>query len=181
MNPIIKEKVRILRPGEAKIILNKGIPKYKHQLLFKALLFTGMRYVELQRLKNNPTWFDGNSINLPSLKLKARQKERWIRLNPQGREIVRTYLNYPCSLPTKQTWGESLTRWAINAGLDPKGLCPKTTRKTYESWLTFHYGSRTEIPLSMGHTDLIAFKHYLGLPFTDEDKLALKEFVEGWI
>jgi len=181
MQAIIKEKVRIFRPFEAKLFMEKGIPKFEHQIGFKALLYTGMRYIECQRLKDNPSWFDGNFIKLPSLKVKARQKERWIRLNPRGKEIVSSYINSKGILPTKATWRENLRRWAININLEPDALCPKTTRKTWESWLTFYYGTRAEIPQSQGHTGAVAFQHYLSLPFTDEDKYAMKEFVDGWI
>lgn len=181
MNPIIKEGVRILRPIEVKQILSSGIPKYKDQLLFKALLYSGARYVELQRLKDNPKWFDGNFIQLPSLKLKARQKERWIRLNPGGREVIHAYIHSDFRLPSRVTWRENLRRWAQKVSILPDNLCPKTTRKTYESWLTFYYGSKAEIPSSQGHTSSIAFTHYLSLPFLPEDKVMMKEFVGGWI
>jgi integrase len=181
LKAIIKEKVRILRPHEAKMIIEQGIPKFQHQLLFKSLLYTGARYIEVQRLKENPEWFDGDFIKLPSLKKKARQKERWIRLNPRGKEIISSYVNSEYSLPTKVTWRENLRRWASSCNLSPEGLCAKTTRKTWESWLTFYYGTRAEIPQSQGHTDAVAFQHYLNLPFTESDKSEIKEFVDGWI
>ena len=181
LQPILKSSVRILRPHEAKVIIEQGIPKFEHQLLFKALLYTGARYVEVQRIKENPEWFDGDFIKLPSLKKKARQRERWIRLNPRGKEIVSSYINSNYTLPTKVTWRENLRRWAESCNLNPDGLCPKTTRKTWESWLTFYYGTRMEIPQSQGHTGGVAFQHYLNLPFTESDKDGMKEFVTGWI
>ena len=182
MNPIIKQGVRILRPFEAKQLIDKGIVVFKNQLLFKTLLHTGTRYAEGQRIKEHPEWFDGNFIHLPSMKVKAKQKERWIRLSPQGREIVRQYLHLEYKLPTNITWNENLKRWASMAGLDTAGISAKTTRKTWESWLAFYYPTHhLEIVQSQGHDARTAFNHYLNMPFTEEDRIQMKEFVEGWI
>ena len=49
MNPILKGGVRILRPEEYEN-LRMAIPKMEHQIILDSLLFTGMRYVELERL-----------------------------------------------------------------------------------------------------------------------------------
>jgi len=182
MKPIIKEGVRILRPSEAKLLIDKGIPSFKNQLLFKALLFSGTRYAECKRLKNNSEWFDGDFIVLVSTKVEAKQKERWVRLTPRGKEIIQQYIKSDFKLPHNITWNGNLNRWAIKAGLDPKGISAKTTRKTWESWLAFYYPAQhLNIIQSQGHTANTAFNHYLNMPFTDDDKLQMKEFVEGWI
>jgi len=181
---IILHNVRVLRPGEAKKLID-AIPRREHEIQFKALLFTGARYVEMQRLHEHPEWFDGKFIHLPSMaikKAKRKQKERWIRLNPLGREIVKSFLALDENLPTKQAWNQNLKRWARIAGIDPTGISAKTTRKTWESWLVFYYPQHLpQIVLSQGHTTLTAIQHYLNMPFTFEDKQMMKEFVEGWI
>ena len=187
MKPIIKEGVRILRPFEAKLLIEKGIPpfknQFKYQLLFKSLLFSGTRYAECKRLKDNPEWFDGDFILLFSTKIKATQKERWVRLTPRGKEIIQQYLKSDFKLPHNITWNENLKRWAKDAGLDePEGISAKTTRKTWESWLAFYYPvQHLNIVQSQGHNRTTAVKHYLNMPFTDDDKFQMKEFVEGWI
>ena len=85
------------------------------------------------------------------------------------------------TLPSYQTWQENLQTWARRSGLDPVGLCAKTTRKTWESWLMFYYPERRfEIALSQGHTTVTSLRHYLNMAFTDYDKMCMKEFVEGW-
>ena len=177
-------KTRILRPCEA-ISLIDSIPKRKHETQFKALLMSGMRYIEAQRLFEQPEWIDGQFIHLPAFavkKTKRKQKERWVRLNPLGREVVKNFLELNTNLPTWQTWTENLRRWAEKAGLDPTGLSPKTTRKTWESWLVYHYPDKlTNIVLSQGHTVLTAIQHYINMPFTEGDKNGMREFVEGWI
>jgi len=184
MRPILVNGTRIFRPCEA-IHLLKGIRKRRHETQFKALLLSGMRYVEAQRLFMNPEWFDGQFIHLPSMavkKSKRKQRERWIRLNPLGREVVRNFLELNSNLPTWQTWGENLRRWAKKTGLEHSGLSPKTTRKTWESWLVYYYPDKlTNIVLSQGHTVLTAIQHYINMPFTDDDKNGMREFVEGWI
>jgi hypothetical protein len=39
---------------------------------------------------------------------------------------------------------------------------------------------RLEIVLNQGHTDATSIKHYLNMPFTNEDKVAMGEYVSGW-
>jgi len=182
--PIVLMGVRILRPWEANALI-RAIKKPDYQIMFKALLFSGMRYVEMQRFQRHPEWFDGKHIHLPReavKKAKRKQKERWVRLNPRGEEVISAFLRLNKSLPTWQTWRENLRRWGESAGLDPVGLSPKTTRKTWESWLAFYYPQHLHlILLSQGHTALTSIQHYLNMPFTERDKMEMREFVEGWV
>jgi len=181
MKPIIKEGVRILRPFEFNILLN-AIPKLDHQIQLKTLLFTGMRYAECKTFFNKPEWLEQDFIHLPSTKKKARQRERWIRLNPRGKEVVQHCLSLKKGLPHRVTWYENLHRWIKDANLQDTGMSIKTTRKTWESWLLFYYPShQIHIMQSQGHSDVVSFKHYLNMPFNDEDKIHMKQFVEGWI
>jgi integrase len=181
MTPILKEGVRIWRPFEVKALID-SIPKFEHQIIFKVLLYSGMRYAEAKRFKDNPNWYDGNFIHLISLKKKARQKERWIHLTPRGKEVIATFLQLDMSLPVTNVWWENLHRWGKKANMDTVGFSPKSTRKTYESWLVWYFPEKQNlIMLSQGHTDAVSFNHYLNMPFTDKDKIYMKEFVEGWI
>jgi integrase len=184
MSDIIRGKVRILRPSEY-IKLVKNIPKREYQILFNTLLFTGMRYIECQRFKKHPEWFDGNFINLPEeavKKMKRKQRERSVRLTPLGKQLIPFYLDLDISFPALQNWRDNLQRWATYADISPKSLSAKTTRKTWESWLVFYYPERiTEITLSQGHDTVTAIRHYLNMPFTDDDKRMMKDYLEGWI
>lgn len=183
LTPILKGGVRILRPCEYEL-LRRGAEKLANQVRLDALLLTGLRYVEAQRLREHPEWFDGKFIHLPEyaqLKAKRRQRERWVRLNPQGQQILPFFFKGP-PLPSWKAWSEALRRWAARANLDPAGLGPKTTRKTWESWLVAAYPERiTEIFLSQGHTELTSLKHYLNLPFTEVDRLEMRKWTLGWI
>lgn len=181
---IIKNGVRILRPSEFNKLITV-IPKHNHQVIIKTLLFTGMRFTEIQRLKQNPDWLfnDSKYIHLPngaSLKLKAKQKDRHVSLSPWGYDIVKSFLNNGIHLPTRQTLDENLKRWGEKSAIDSKGLCLKTFRKTIESWLITIYPEQTlKICLRQGHTETTSLKHYLNLPFNESDRIEMRQFVQG--
>jgi hypothetical protein len=181
---IYKSNTRILRPYECKLLVD-NIPKLDYVNKFEALLYSGMRYIEVQRLYRHPEWFNGEIIHLTKKaikKKKATVSERYVHLNPVGRRAVSHFLKSKTPLPDYSTWRENLKRWMINAKLYPDYMSPKTTRKTYESWLVTYYPEKfNQIFLSQGHNQLTALRHYLNLPFTEKDKLEMKTFVDGWI
>lgn len=181
---IIRQKVRILRPSEYTQFLS-GVTKQHHRIFCQTLLYTGMRYIELQRFHDYPEWFDGNFIHLPEMadrKVKRTQPERWVRLNPSGKVIVEFFTKMEEKLPAYQNWRDDMRRWAKKANLNPDGFGTKSLRKTWESWLTFYYPIQIPlITLSQGHDAITAIRHYLNMPFTDIDKLEMKQFVEGWV
>jgi integrase len=184
MGNILKSGVRILRPQELRKLID-AIPKNEYKEKFEALLYTGARYVEIQRIYKNPTSFQGNSIHITpdmSKKRKMKYTERYIRLNPQGQRAVMYMLRSRKPYPRNSAWNENLKRWAKRAGIDDQGICPKTTRKTWESYLVTSYSQSLEyIFLSQGHHTLTALKFYLMIPFTDEEKKEIKYFTDGWI
>jgi integrase len=176
-NPIIKNNVLILRPYEYKKIRNSV--KRDRQILLDTLLLTGMRYIELERLYANPSWFDGSFIHLPEFaqgKVKRKQKERWIRLSIMGKTMLPQFfeLNF---IPDRIAFD----KWLSYNFKEYPMICAKTFRKTWESWLLITYPHRSlEIALSQGHTQLTQLNYYANLPFTDQDKEDMKEFVMGW-
>jgi integrase len=178
---ILKNGVRILRPHEFRAIYN-AIPKDEHRDKFEALLYTGCRYNELRWLYKNPNNFDGHTIFMPSRKAKARHKDRYIRLNNSGKRAVRYFLRCKTNLPAHPGWDENLKRWCNIAGVDRQGVSCKTTRRTYESWLTTMYPNNFQhIFLSFGHTDKVSMEYYLMLPFNEQDKEEMKFYTDGWI
>ena len=73
-------EIRILTVSEYRK-LDEVIPKDEHKKILKILFITGMRFIELQRLWDNPTWYNKqrNIIHLPpegQLKHKRTQQER---------------------------------------------------------------------------------------------------------
>ncbi len=183
-DPILMNGTRIFRPREWELML-KGCPKVDYKTLLEALLYTGMRYIEMQRFQASPDWFDGDFIHLPkeaSLKPKRTQPERWVRLNNQGKMAIRHLLGIKTMLPSYQSWNDNLKCWAKRSGLDSKGLSVKSTRKTWESWLMFFFPQQMPLIVqSQGHTMLISVQHYLNMPFTEVDRIEIKNFVEGWV
>ena len=182
-NPILKGGVRILRPIEYEQ-LREGAKILDNQTRLDVLLLTGLRYVEAQRLRKNPDWLDTKFIHLPEYaqkKAKRKQKERWIKLSGKGITVV-PYFFKTSPLPTWGAWTENLERWAARTGLDPEGMSPKTTRKTWESWMVASYPERVlEVFLSQGHSEMTSLTHYLNLPFTELDRLQMKDWVLGWV
>ncbi len=193
MDEIIVKDVRVLRPSEFKALLG-AIPKLDNQTRVKISLYTGMRPIELIRWHKHDSkarpesqWYmqKNNAIKLPKeaiFKEKRKSKERFVRLNQQGKEIVPYFLKLKKSFSTAQAWGQDLKRWAELGGISPKMICPMSFRKTWESWLVFCYeGHQIKIFQSQGHTGITALEHYVNTPFTEIDKVEMAEFVGGWI
>lgn len=183
-SPILKKSkksfVRIFRPGEYELLID-AIPKHENQTKFDTLLFTGMRYKEVQALFKNPKWFDGNTIHIISTKKKAKQLDRWVFLNREGKTAVRYFLRGKTNLPAYSTWNEDLKRWCTIAGISTEALSVKTTRKTWESWLISTHSDKVfNICLSQGHSELTSLRHYANLPFSKEEKEKIKKYTDGW-
>ena len=181
---ILKVGVRVLRPKEFKALLS-GCPKPEYRTMLQAMLYTGMRYIEMQRFKKYPSWFDGEFIHLPRMadrKVKRTQRERWVRLNQVGKTIIEYFINLKKPLPTYQSWSMNLKCWAKRSGLNTPGLSAKCTRKTWESWLVYYYPQHLpHILLSQGHNSLTSIQHYMNIPFTETDRIEMRNYVEGWI
>ena len=180
--PILKSGTRILRAEEAQGILD-GCFSDEGRIKFRTLLRTGLRYVEAQRFQLHPEWTDGRFIYLPEEavgKQLRRQLERWVRLTPAAAEDIKEFMRLR-PLPTWEAWGRGLKRWAQLSGMDPIGLSPKTTRKTWEAWLTLlHPERQVEISMNQGHTTGTAMKYYLNLPFLEEERERIKPWIEGY-
>jgi len=186
-SPLYKNKTRIFRPNETRQII-ENIPKVEHKTMFKALLFSGMRHIEMQRFQKHPEWFNGTNIYLPVLaqkKKKRKQKDRTVHLSAAGKEVIYAFINLKKRLPNYSAWDENLKRWGKKAGVEvdvSQGIISaKSTRKTYESYLVSYFPHLTmQIAMSQGHTSITAMQHYLNTGFDERDKLEMKDFVEGW-
>lgn len=175
--------MRILRPIEYEALL-RAVTRKRHRTMVQTLLYTGMRYIELQRFQQYPSWFTGEFIHLPRIadrKVMRTQPERWVRLNQQGRMIVEYFLQIKEPLPAYQNWRDNMRRWGKAAKIGEDGMGSKTLRKTWESWLMFYYpGFMADITLSQGHDTITSIQHYLNMPFTELDHMQMKNYVEGW-
>lgn len=181
---VTKMRTRILRPHEYMQLRSFANSSYRS--LFDAALLTGMRVVELRLFLDHPEWFDGEFIHIPRVaikKHKATVKQRWVHLSIKGRTVMENLHRniYPGKIPTEQAIIKYLKTCADKADIGAKGINMKMFRKTYESWLISSYPDRKEeIFLSQGHDSLTALRHYVNLPFSEADKIDMKEWVEGW-
>ncbi len=181
-----KKSIRVLRPVEYKAIWEAS-SKYKHQVILDCLLLTSGRITELKEMEYNRQWFDfdGHNIHIMEHKVKRLERgvrDRYIHLSIKGVEVVRNFINNKYLIPSYSVMQRNLRRWAGKANVDTSYLSAKVFRKTYESWLIFYYPEKSiSILQSTGHTERVAMDHYLNLPFTEGDKIAMKEYVEGWM
>ena len=175
--------VRILRPWELKAIV-KVISKKEDRIRFEALLYTGMRYSELNDIHGQIEIYDDKWIHLTPLisrKVKSKFRDRYIVLSPYGKRVVEDYLALDKAMPDYKQWRKLLRRWADLAGVSPDYMSSKSLRKTWESYLMMSYPYwQTQIFISQGHTELTALKYYVNLPFDDKDKKEMKSIVAGW-
>lgn len=176
---------QVLTPVEYEA-LRGTVKSFERKTQLDFLLLTGMRYVEAQRFQEHPDWFDKvkGFIHLPEAaqkKVKRKQKERWVRLNQLGQHATEQFLQAG-PLPGIHGWNDCIKHWGQQAGLIGILFSAKITRKTWESWLVMYYPAQFHtIALSQGHTTITSLGHYLNLPFTEQDKLGIKKWVEGWI
>ena len=152
--------------------------------IYTSLLLTEMRYAELQRFRENPDWLDGKFVFLPRgsmLKVKAKKRERAIRLSDMGKTLLPDLFQVPHPFPDLSALDMKLRRLPKRI-LDGVPINNKAFRKTCESWLVFYYPDKSlQIALSQGHTTTTQYEHYLNIPFDDDDKKEMRKWVEGWV
>ena len=176
-----KFEVRILRPSEWEILRDNLDINMKR--ICTSLLVTGMRYAELQRFRENPDWLDRRFVYLPRgsmMKVKAKQKERAIRLSDIGKTLISDLFQVPHPLPELPAFDMKLRRLSKRI-LEGAPVNNKTFRKTWESWLVFYYPDKSlQIALSQGHTTVTQYEHYVNIPFEEYDRKEMRKWIEGW-
>jgi len=162
--PILVKGVRVLGPNEIDALAG-AISKDELRTIFDVCLWSGMRYVEIQRLYEHPEWWlsGRRTIHLPEAaqkKIKRRQLERYVHPVPQVLESELRHFFKGRKPPALQTWNENLNRWATKTGIDPKGISAKTTQKTIESWMVAAGVQLNVICLRQGHDSMTSMNHY---------------------
>jgi integrase len=129
---------RILTVEEYDRFIN-AIPE-SMKAIFEINTITGLRYIELQRLYENPQWYykERNQIILPKeAQKKEKQKlpKRTVDKLPTSSfsDVFSHFLDGK-KPPYRSSWNKDLARWSEKAGINPK-VVPKTPRKTIESWM----------------------------------------------
>lgn len=178
-----KRSSRILRPEEFEKI--RAVAKPYQQLWLDALLTTGMRYEELILFQKNATWLDKSFIHLPNEANRKKKvlRQRSVRLSRWGQTIIPLFLSNSKPLPNRAGIRNDLLTWARQAGIPTEGISSKMFRKTWESWITIKYPTVNPkiILLSQGHNDFVALNYYLSVPFTEEDKIGMSKYTDGYI
>ena len=152
--------------------------------IFEINTITGLRYIELQRLYENPQWYykERNQIILP----KEAQKEEKQKLPKRTVDKLPTTFSYVFSHfingkkpPYRSSWNKDLARWSEKAGIKPK-VGPKTPRKTIESWMLKTGIPEIEIYSRQGHDPITSLKHYQSLSFTDYEMRDIEKRLIEW-
>lgn len=180
---------RILFPSHYEML--RSVMPERYQVACDALLMTGMRPVEFERMQ--PDWYRGplRIVKLPDgacLKQKCEYKARTVKLSLPGCDAVDKYLHYegkpaPAPSSSKVAFRDGLRRYADAAGIGTEGITTKMFRKTWCSWLVACFPDRMAyIQASMGHNSDTIAQHYLGLVFPEfeiEEKMR-KVYMVGW-
>jgi len=176
---------RILTPEEFDTI-EQNVLKEKHKTLLNTLLWTGMRYVEIQRLHAHPKWYDSirNNITLDRTaqkKIKRIAPIRYVTPLPfQMKYILPEFFKLE-RIPSPVAFNKDLIRWSVHGGLDPVGISQKCLRKTIETWL-YHAGmSPDQIAMRQGHNMNTAYEHYITPGFDSVEIAEIKKRVGTWI
>ncbi len=177
------KKIRILGPFDYDQLVQK-ISRANLRTLFNVCFWSGMRYVEVQRLHLHPEWWlkERQALHLPreaSLKKKRTIPERYVPVPPQLASELPYFFQNPAPM-SLQGWRDNLLRWAWRCDWDEAGITPKMTRATIESWM---YAAGLEpgwICLRQGHDSITSMNHYRGIPFTDAEKSEIRKRLAGW-
>jgi integrase len=188
---IIVKGSRILTPSVANKIREQLNPEYK--MIYDVQLNTGLRQVEFWWLMRNPQCYRSNRriIDLPKegacKKPNCKTDSRTIRLTVAGARAMDNIIQNRVGADkpkAERCFGGALTRAAIRAGVNPKGINPKCLRKSMESWLVetrMELGiDFLEIVANQGHTESVSLKNYLGFAWSPQEHRDMLEFFKGW-
>ena len=157
----------------------------RYQIICDALLYTGMRIVELRAMQRD--WYRParRVIVIPKSAIKKKKclfTERTVMLSLPGCDAVERYLNAALEWPSNNTgFRAALVRYAIKAGISPVGITTKMFRKTCVSWLMACNPERElYISASMGHDIPTMRRHYLSLGWEREEVEKMRKRNEQW-
>lgn len=179
-----KGEIKILTPTEYHT-LRAAIPKDEYKTILDVLLVTGMRYVEVCRLYDNPDWYNEkrNIIHLTAeaqKKHKRSQQERTIHPLPSMWNYTMTAFFKGKKPPVESSWNRNLQRWAVKACMNPYGISAKTTRKTLESWMISAGILESTTCLRQGHDSLTSMRHYQSLAFSEDEQRDVRKQLTEW-
>src|SRR5664280_2846193 len=159
------------------------VPESK-RVIFEINTITGLRYVELQRLYDNPQWYikGRNQIILPKeaqKKVKQKLSKRTIDKLPSTFAYLFKLFLAGKRPPERTSWNLDLARYSAKAGVSPK-VNLKTARKTIESWMLKSGVPEIEIYSRAGHDPITSLRHYQSLSFTDYELRDIRKRLSEW-
>ena len=175
---------RLLGPFELDKFIS-AIPKLKHRTIFNFYLWSGVRYIEGQRIHDNPGYYvqERQTRHLPKeaqKKEKQKIKNRYIPVKGVLTDTIDYYLE-GSRPPSVQSWDRNLKVWAEKAGFNPYGFNARMTRKIKESYLLTAGVPEIKVYLMQGHDPITSLRHYQGLAFTREEEAEIKRRVSPWM
>lgn len=181
--PILVNGTRILGPFESDL-LRESIEKDYLRTIYDVCLWTGMRYIEVQRFYSHPEWWMSlrKCVHLPAeaqKKVKRTQIERYVHPIPAQLETILPYFHKNTKPPSLQAWNQNLARWSVKSGLNSIGLSAKSTRKSIESWMICAGIPLHVVCLRQGHDSLTSMQHYQGLPFAEDELTEIRRRLAG--
>jgi hypothetical protein len=174
---------RVLTVEEYDRFIN-NIPK-RMRSMFKISVIAGLKYVELQKLYENPLLYYKNNSQIilciednEENKLQIRSISR---LPSNFSDIFDDFINGK-KPPYRSSWSKDLARWSMNTNITPK-VGSMTPRRTIESWMLTLNFSVNQIYSRLGYDPSPIFKHCRTISFTDSEysdiynRLKLWEFI----
>lgn len=185
-NAMITDKQReLVKEALAEGNIAKANQIQRYQIICSALLFSGMRIVELQAIQRD--WYRParHVIVIPKSAIKKKKclfTERTVMLSLPGCDAIERYLNANLKWPANKTgFRAALIRYAIKAGISRKGITTKMFRKTCVSWLMACYPERElYISASMGHDIPTLRRHYLALGWERTEVESMRKLLDGF-
>ena len=134
------------------------------------------------KFRNAPDWLNRKFVYIPRgymLKVKAKQRERAIRLSDMGKSLIPDLFQVPHPLPKLPALDMKLRRLSKKI-LEGSPINNGMFRKTWESWLVFYYPDKAlQIALSQGYTTTTQYEHYLNISFDYDDRKEMRKWAEG--
>jgi hypothetical protein len=179
------QKIRIISPLDYDKIVHT-IDKDYLRTIFNVAMWTGMRYVEIQKLHAHSEWVlrERKLIHLPreaDRKIKRVAPARYVPVAPQIEGELNYFFNNK-KPPCLQTWDVNLKRWTDKANLGTEGISAKMTRVSIEIWMFTAGMLENDICQRQGHDRFTSFNHYQALTslFTETEKFEIQKRLAGW-
>lgn len=180
-----EHKIRIISPFDYDRIVGSIFKDYL-KTIFRIAMFTGMRWIEIQRFYLHPEWImpERKAIHLhreAQLKALRVAPERYVPIVPQIEGELTYFFKNPAP-PGLVTWDANLKRWCAKAGLGMEGISAKMTRATLETWMFTAGMSESDICHRQGHDRYTSFNHYQMLTslWTEAERTEIKRRLAGW-